>query len=108
MQAFMFKEQVFCSNAYNQALTTKNEKSESSYANEAFRHKLGTKLILTSSFGPKSSLAPCSNPLYFLHAQFQVSSPDPAKLGVLVPSFNDFMDNSSALHILKYLVSFFS
>ncbi len=45
MQAFMFQEQVFCSNAYKQALTTKNEKSESSCVNEAFGHKLGTKLI---------------------------------------------------------------
>ncbi len=49
--AFMFKEQVFCSNAYKQALTTENEKTKSSQANEIMRkkicidgHKLGTKL----------------------------------------------------------------
>jgi hypothetical protein len=39
MQAFTLKEQMFCSNAYKQALITENEKSESSCASEAFGHK---------------------------------------------------------------------
>jgi len=48
---------------------------------------------LTLSFGAKSSLAPRSTPLYFFHTQFWVSSPILAKLGVLIPSFNNLMDN---------------
>ncbi len=82
MQALTFKEQVFCSNAYKQALSTENEKSESSHASESFGHKklcwqvqIGDQTHLTLSFGPKSSLAPHSTPLYFFHAQFRVSSP---------------------------------
>ncbi len=53
MQALTFKEQVFCSNAYKQALTTENEKTKSSQASEITNikncidgHKLGTKLTL--------------------------------------------------------------
>ncbi len=45
---------------------------------------------LTLSFGPKLSLAPCSTPLYFFHTQFWVSSHILAKLGVVIPSFNNF------------------
>jgi hypothetical protein len=52
MEAFTFKEQVFCSNAYKQALATENEKTESSQVSEIPSikncidgQKFGTKLI---------------------------------------------------------------
>jgi len=52
MQALTLKEQVFCSNAYKQALTTENEKSESSHTSEALG-QTGDQTHLTLSFGPK-------------------------------------------------------
>jgi hypothetical protein len=106
MQAFMFKEQVFCSNAYKQALTTKNGKSESSCANEASGHKLRTKLIWPWVLVQNRVWHPIQPLCIFLVPSFGFH-PWSSQIWVLVPSFNDFMDNSSALHILKCLVSFF-
>jgi hypothetical protein len=73
MQGFMFKEQVFCSNAYKQTLTIKNEKSENSCMNETSGHKKmywwaqrGDQTHLTLNFGANLNLTPHSTPLYFL------------------------------------------
>jgi hypothetical protein len=74
-------------------LTIKNEKSESSRTSEVFGHKNWGQIHLTLSFGPKSSLAPHSTPLYFFHTQFWVLSPVLAKLVVFIYVFNNFMDN---------------
>jgi hypothetical protein len=50
-----------------------------------------------NSFAPefwsKIEFGTPSIPLYLFCAQFQVSSPILAKLGVLMPSFNGFTDN---------------
>jgi len=63
--------------------------------------QIGDQTHTTLSFGPKPSLASCSTTLYFFCAWFQVLSRVPVKLGVLVPSFNDFTDNSNSSMILN-------
>jgi hypothetical protein len=104
MQALMLQEQVFYSNAYKLALIAENEKSESSHMNEASEHKelhqraqTRDQIHFTLSLGPKLNLAPRSslfNPFVFFSCPFLGFIPYLAKLGVIVPSFNDFMDNS--------------
>jgi hypothetical protein len=108
MQMLTLKEQVFFSNAYKQALTTKNEKSESSYAwvklpstkNCVDGHKLGTRLIWSWVL-VQNRVWHLVQPLCIFSRLISSFVHCFGQTGVLMPSFNDFTDNSNEWKVLN-------
>jgi hypothetical protein len=91
------KKKVFCSHAHKQALTIENEKKGKLLSEQSFQAQnivsTGTNSRPNSfdlEFWSKIEFGTMFNPCVIFRTKSQVSSPVPAKLKVLVPTFNNF------------------